>query len=90
MEREASQLCRELTLCADRMGLMEGGWPANGQALSRQLNRLSPVLRRAGICIVRERSERRLIRITRRGDTAAGGSTSNASNASARDEDDAC
>ena len=84
---EASQLYRELTLCADRMGLMEGGWPANGQALSRQLNRISPVLRRAGICVVRERGERRLIRITRRGDDDAGGI---ASNASARDEDDAC
>ena len=87
---EASQLHRELTLCADRMGLMEGGWPANGQALSRQLNRISPVLRRAGICVVRERGERRLIRITRRGDDDAGGIASNASNASARDEHDAC
>ena len=84
---EAAKLYRELTRTADQAGLMERGWPANGQALSRQLNRLSTVLRRAGISIVRERGARRLIRITdRRGDDDGG----IASNASGRDENDAC
>ena len=85
---EAAALYAELTRTADRAGLIERGWPANGQALSRQLNRLSPVLRRAGISIVRERGARRLIRITgRRHDD--GRIASNASRCDANDAFDA-
>ena len=64
---EAAELYSELSRSAERAGLTGHGWPANGQALSRQLNRLIPVLRRAGIVIARERSVRRQIRITHRG-----------------------
>ena len=82
---EAAQLYKELTQTADRTGLLERGWPANGQALSRQLKRLTPVLRHAGITIVRERGARRLIRITACGDDTA----KIASNTSDCDDNDA-
>ena len=85
---EAAALYAELTRTADRAGLIERGWPANGQALSRQLNRVSPVLRRAGISIVRERGARRLIRITGRGHDD-GRIASNASECDAFDAFDA-
>ena len=83
---EAVHLYRELTRTADRAGLLERGWPANAQALSRRLNRIAPVLRRAGVSIVRERGARRRIRITCREDDAG----EIASNASDCDDKAAC
>ena len=82
---EAAELYRELTRTADRAGLVERGWPANGQALSRQLNRDTPALRRAGISVVRERGARRLLRIANCGNNLG----EIASNASRRDENNA-
>ena len=64
-EGEPAQLYEVLSRIAARTGMRARGWPANGQALSRQLNRLSSTLRPVGIVVTRERGARRRIRITR-------------------------
>ena len=61
---EPTELYEELSRIAARTGMRARGWPANGQALSRQLNRLSSTLRPVGIVVTRERGARRRIRIT--------------------------
>ena len=64
---EPTELYVKLSEIAARTGMRARGWPANPQALSRQLNALRSALRPVGIVLTRERSARRRIRITRSG-----------------------